>query len=275
MKKKYFKYIFALLLICMILKPIQTKAEGQTLPRLVDYADLLTDEEEVQLTEKLDAISLKRGCDIVVVTVDSLERKTAKAFADDFYDENGYGIGKNADGILLLISMTNRDWAISTCGYATEIFADAGQQYMADQFLPYLSNGEYARAFSKFAELCDRFIKNADSTKQDSGNSYSQKTVVGEGFPLMKTVLIFCGGFLLALITAIVQKSKLTSVRADKGAYSYMKSGSLQLEIEKDMFVRQYITTRTIEKPKSADGDVSSTHISTSGRAHGGSSGKF
>lgn len=62
----------------MILKPIQTKAEGQTLPRLVDYADLLTDEEEVQLTEKLDAISLKRGCDIVVVTVDSLKERLQK-----------------------------------------------------------------------------------------------------------------------------------------------------------------------------------------------------
>ena len=40
--------------------------------------------------------------------------KTAEAYADDYYDYNGYGYGENDDGLLLLVSMGEREWAITT-----------------------------------------------------------------------------------------------------------------------------------------------------------------
>ena len=36
---------------------------------------------------------------LAVVTVNSLEGKTAEAYADDYYDYNGYGYGENDDGL--------------------------------------------------------------------------------------------------------------------------------------------------------------------------------
>ena len=74
------------------------------------------------------------------------------AYADDFYDYNGYGYGDSRDGILLLISMEERDWRISTCGYGITVFTDAGQEYISDKFLPYLSDGDYSEAFTKYAD---------------------------------------------------------------------------------------------------------------------------
>ena len=52
-----------------------TSADQQEYGRLVDEAGLLTEEEAAELSEKLDTISEKQECDVVVVTVDSLDGK--------------------------------------------------------------------------------------------------------------------------------------------------------------------------------------------------------
>lgn len=72
-------------------------------PRLVDGADLLSDGEETVLLEKLDEISARQRADVVVVTADSLEGKSPMEYADDFYDENGYGF--SAKGSVLVCRM--------------------------------------------------------------------------------------------------------------------------------------------------------------------------
>ena len=78
-------------------------------------------------------------------------------YADDFYDYNGYGYGDSNDGLILIVVMDTSDWWISTCGKAIKTFTDAGIEYIGEQIVPYLSNGDYYGAFDKFADLCDEF----------------------------------------------------------------------------------------------------------------------
>ena len=132
--------------------------EERQLPRLVDRADLLTDQEEADLLARLDEISQRRQCDVAVVTVETLEGKTARAYADDFYDANGYGMGSGDDGILLLVCMGSRDWWITTYGLGTDAMTDAALDYVSQSFLPDLSSGNYSGAFTTFATLSDRVI---------------------------------------------------------------------------------------------------------------------
>lgn len=68
--------------------------ETRQLPRLVDRADLLSELEEEELEARLDEISERQQADVVVVTVNSLDGKSAQDYADDFYDYNGYGIAQ-------------------------------------------------------------------------------------------------------------------------------------------------------------------------------------
>ena len=49
-----------------------TIPDTRLLPRLTDEADLLTDAEEEELLTKLDEISERQQCDVVVATVNSL-----------------------------------------------------------------------------------------------------------------------------------------------------------------------------------------------------------
>ena len=248
--------IFALVLILCVTCAFPVMAKS----RLVDDADLLDSMDEMSVLESLDQVSGIHGVDIVVATVDSLGGKSLMSYADDFYDYNGYG----ADGVLLLISMEDRDWYISTSGYGISAITDAGIEFMGAQITPFLSNGEYAAAFEVFAETCDDLL-----TQAEEGMPYEPEEEPMGFFPLLVVCIII--GFVVALIATGIMKSKLKSVRSQSGASDYVKAGSMQVTHRQDLFLYREVHKR--EKPKDSGG--SSTHRSSSGRSHGGGGGKF
>lgn len=267
MRKRKFTAAVLLLLTAMS-APAAVQAQENHPPRLVDQADILTDEEEQKLTGTLDEISERQQLDVDIVTVYSLGGKTSEEYADDFYDYNGYGMGEDNSGIILLIGMEERDWAISTCGDGIPYFTDAGQEYMVEKFRPYLSDGEYYDAFSCFAQLCDSFIEQARTGEPyDVGHMPKEKMS-----PLM--ILGNMGiGIFLVLMVALWKKSRLRSVRRQVTASAYLRDGSLRITARQDMFINKTVTCRVIESSSSSGG--SSTHTGSSGTSHGGSSGKF
>ena len=234
-------------------------------PRLVDNADLLNAADERELTALLDEISGRQGMDIVIVTVDSLGGKSARAFADDYYDYNGYA----ADGVLLLIAMGSRDWYISTSGYGITALTDAGIDYISERFLDDLSAGNYVSAFNAYAELCDDFISEAKT-----GKPYDYGHMPRGAYPFMTHLIIsVLIGFLIAFIATAIMRSRLKSVRSKSGATDYVKDGSFRVTKANDFFLYRTVTRRA--RPKNDSSGGSSTHRSSSGRSHGGGGGRF
>ena len=146
-------------------------------PRLVDKADVLTDEEEKKLLKKLNKISEEEKVDVVVLTVENEAGNDVTAFADDYYDYNNYGFGYKGDGIILVVDYGTRDWAISTKGKGIYIFTDAGQKYISDKFVKYLSDGEAYEGFKTYANLCKKFIEQyRTGAAYDVGNMPKEKS---------------------------------------------------------------------------------------------------
>lgn len=245
--------------------------EDRQLPRLVDDADLLSDTEEAQLLSLLDEISQRQNCDVAIVTVDSLDGKSATEYADDFYDYNGYGMGDRDDGILLLVSMEYRDWAISTYGFGITAFTDSGQSYITSQFLPDLSDGNYYNAFEKFASLCDSFITQARNGSPYDYGRHPKEPVNPLWIP--GALLI---GAVVAFIVLLIMKSGHKSVRTQRAAAEYICRDSFHVTESNDIYLYEHTTRAAIpQATHSSSGGGSSTHSSSSGRSHGGSSGKF
>ena len=258
MKRK----LFTLMLILCLVAGLSLTAYASS-NHLVDDAGLLTDTEAANLEAKLSQISDRHNVDIVIVAVDSTDGKSPMDFADDYYDYNGY----RADGILLLVSMEDSDWWVSTTGYGITAITDAGLDYMSDRFVPYLSDGEFAQAFEKFADLCDEFI-----TQAKTGDPYDSHNLPKEPFSLVTNLLIAFGiGLVAAWIVTGSMKAKLKTVRQQAKADDYIASGSLQLTHSRDLFLYTHLDRQ--EKPQSDSG--SSTHTSSSGTTHGGGGGKF
>lgn len=277
MKKRFYKILLTLLFVVFSVYPVS--ASGNQPPRLVDQADLLSDSEETDLLAKLDEISERQQVDVAVVTRKSLNGKSAMEYADDFYDNKGYGFGEGKDGILFLISMEERDWYISTRGFGITAVTDAGLEYMSEQFLEDLKEGEYASAFAVFANLCDDYV-----TQARTGMPYDVDHLPKEPFAFVEYfIMAFGTAFLISLIATGMMRSKLKSVYSQSAADSYVKDGSMKLTKEKDIFLYRHVDRR--EKPQNNDSSGSgnttshsggsSTHTSSSGATHGGGGGKF
>ncbi len=259
MKKLFVSLIILLLCVTLTFPALASDSA----PRLVDNAGYLSDGEASALSDRLDSISKRYDLDVVIVTVPDLGGKSAMAYADDYYDENGY----SPDGILLLVSRSERKWWISTAGYGISVFTDAGLEYMEDRFVGYLSDDEYGKAFNTFADLCSDFLQQAES-----GRPYDVGHLPRAPFDPVKRLAISLGiGFIAALIATLVMKSKLKSVHAQPAASQYVKDGSLQITESREIFLYRHVDRQA----KANNNGGSGTHVSSSGRVHGGRGGSF
>ncbi len=275
MKKKIialvFALVFALVLCLCTAAPALAVQDGflNENVRVQDSAELLTESEESTLAAKLDEIRIRQKVDVVVVTTKTLNGQTPQAYADDYFDYNGFGYGENRDGVLLLISIEESDWYISTHGYAITAFTDAGIKYIGEQMQGELSNGDFSGAFDTFAGLSDEFI-----TQAKEGNPYDTSNMPKEPLSLIWIPISIAIGVVLALIIVGCMKGKLKTVRSQAAANSYIKEGSLNITDSQDLFLYNNVT-RTAKPKDNSSGGGSSTHTSSSGSTHGGGGGKF
>ena len=257
MKKRILAMIFVLALcFCTVIPAFAVDADGfvSEYERVQDMAKLLSESERAALIKTLDELSERQKMDVIVVTTKTLDGKKPMEYADDIYDYCKYGYGEKRDGLLFLVSMEDRDWWISTCGYGITAFTDAGIQYIGEQMVEDLGDGNYAAAFNTFAELSDDFI-----TKSREGEPYDKSNLPKGPLSIVWIVI-----------------SILVGIGLQAAAGDYMKSGSLNITESRDTFL--YNTVTRTAKPKNTDSGSSggsSTHTSSSGETHGGGGGKF
>ena len=246
-------------------------------PRLLDNADLLSPDEEKALEANLDDLSKKWKSNVCILTVDS-HTGTIEAFADDYFDYNGFGADYNESGILFMLSMADREWAISTSGEAIQVFTDYGQSQMTDKMLPYLSDGRYYDAFNKFLEISDYYY-----------DTYSKGNPYDVGYKPPKTrddylrMILFSliGGLVVALIPVGVMAAQLKSVKKQMAANDYRSHDGLVVSTHLDNFVRSSVSRHRRDTDSGGGGRSggfgggSSIHTSSSGHSHGGSHGHF
>lgn len=234
---------------------LNTKASEVHPPRVVDEADLLTDEEENNLLASVDEMSERHQFDVVVVTLDSLEGEDIQNYAADYYDYNGYGMGDNYDGIMFIMSMEEREWFILTTGRGIDLFSDREIDSIGEDIVPYLSAGDYVTAFGMFADEVDLEVEFGEE----------------DGSPSI--LISLAAGLVLGLIPAFIMRGKLKSVHMQSSAGGYENRGSRNLTLQQDIFL--YHTINRVPKPEENSSGGSTTFSGSSGRSHGGRGGGF
>lgn len=287
MHKKIISILFAIILcLCMIIPAFAVESSSTTnntgfadeYSRVLDYADVLSQEENNKLEAQFGEIANRQKVDIVICFTNSLDGKKTADYTETLYEKHNYGYGENKDGIMLLVSFEEHDWYIATRGYAIQAFTDAGIQYIGNQIKGDLGDGNCYAAAEYFGQICDELISDAKN-----GNVYGEPTGAidnedtGFVLPPPMWILISIGaGLIVALVVVGSMKRKLKTVNLQAAANSYLKSGSLNITESNDIFLYSNVT-RTA-KPKNNDnnnGSGSSTHESSSGNTYGGGGGKF
>ncbi len=240
-------------------------------PYVNDYADLLSDSEELELNKKLLAYKNRYGLDAVIVTTNSTNGMYISDYADDFYDYNGYG----QDGIILVLDMSERDWWFSTKGKGITYFTDYGIDTIIDDMLDDLKDGRYYRAFDTFADDVEYF------TQKGIEGSVIDYTPSKATFGIDNIAISAVIGLVGALITMGILKGQMRSVSRQYMAHNYVVSNSFMLTGASDLFVNRHVTrSRRPEPTRNSGGGGgysggSSTHTSSSGSSHGGHGGRF
>ena len=242
------------------------KPSERLLPRAVDYTDTLSSDELDTLNSKLDDISAKWGVDVVCVLDTDYESYTysATSYADDYYDYNGF----RNDGIALAIFTVSREWAISTKGSAISTFTDKGQSNIISDIKGYMSDGDYYEAFSSFADKCDEYLQ----YEKDNGKAKSDSSGKNLIIAIAISVVI---GVIVGFIGSGMMKSKLKSVKFQSGAANYVVPNTFNLSNAQDVYLYSTVTKTRRDSDSSSGSGGSSTHSSSSGSTHGGSSGSF
>lgn len=264
----YFPALFMMLMACVLLLAVCTsvlsvRAAAPT-EFLFDDAGLFTESEREALVKKLDALRKDKELDAVIVTTNSTEGKTARAYADDFLDDGGYGYGDENSAILFLIDMGGRELYISTQGAAIEYFTDARIELMLDHVYNRAAAGDYYKAANVFTDDARMYMNLAPG----------RELLTVSRVLIMLFISCLVGGA-AALIAGLVV-SKGARVRVHGG--DYLVDASVQLVGERDILVNSITTSRRIEThtDSSSGGDGgSSTHVSSGGVTHGGGGRKF
>ena len=237
---------------------------------VIDDAGLIKASDEKELDKKIKNIQ-KDKFDVVILTVKSLDGKSAQDYADDYYDNNDYGLDNEKSGVLFLVSKGDRKYHISTKGAGIKAFTDYGIGRIKEEIKPYLSDGDYFNACDEFLNITKDFVKAyKDGTPYDTNNPYNEEI----DYVILEVIALVIA-FVIALISVGIMRLRMNTAKPKGTAMEYIKKGSFKLTSEKDIFM--YSTVTKTAKPKDNDNSAggSTTHVSSSGSEHGGGGGSF
>ena len=227
------------------------------LPKIIDNASLLTEEQISKLEVKSAEIKAVYDFDVVILTVPDIGYEVPMTFSSNFYHRNNY----HEDGIIFLISMGERDWDFSTFNYGRYVFTDDyGLDYIVNGIIPPLSDGDYYKSFTRFLNYADAFLLEAES-----GTPYnSQHRFINKNKVMLFAIL---GAFLISLLIIFFMGYRMNTKRARNLAHEYCVQDSINRTEAEDTYL--YTTLSKTAKPK-----ASSSGGGGSSRS-GGRSGKF
>lgn len=252
--KRFFAMAAALMILVFAgVMPAAARADS-----LYDAAGIFTDNEIHSLGNTLDGLCDEYGMDAAVVTVGSLGGYTAEEYADAFQEEY-FG----PSGVLLLISVSDRKYHITTNGDCISAFSDKTLDYMAKKIETDLREEDYYGAATIFADISGDVLE-ADSR----GKVYKPPFT-----PSAEYVITVAGiALLVTAAFAWIAKKSMNDAVTPKNADMYMKSGAADITVSRDIYL--YSTVTKHAKPKN-NGGGSSTHTSSGGASHGGRGGSF
>lgn len=263
MKKRFVCALLATLLALSLSVPALADSEGSY---VVDLAGLLGYDQRERLEQRASEISQQYGCGVYIVALDDYTQYgtgdvfdvTTQIYHNTDY---GFGMGDQRDGIMLLLSMAERDYALFVYGEkASDAFNSYGQEQLEGVFLDDFGENDWEGGFSDYIETCGEYLE-----KAASGSPVRESPA----FFIVISILVSLG---IAYLVCAMQKQKMVSVHQNLEASGYAV-GNVQLQEQYDRFT--HMTRIRRPKANSSGGSGGSGSVSRMGGGGSGRSGKF
>lgn len=165
MKKKITCLLLALLCVFTFAVSVFAAESEPQLYHVTDTALILSDEEDYRLEEMAQTVSAKYGVGVYIVTVNGYrEVDPTGVFETTYgiYHEYTMGAGDGRDGIMLLLSMAERDYALFCYGEDTAYaFSEYGQEQLEKVFLDNFEDNDWYGGFEDYIRECAVYLQKA------------------------------------------------------------------------------------------------------------------
>lgn len=177
--------IVAIAIALLLASPLGVFAQTLDLPEptgyVNDFENILNNDQEIE--SKISSFQQETSNEIAVVTVTDFQGLTIEEFAVELFEEWGIGTDENDNGVLILISATQRESRIEV-GYGLEgALPDAMTGRIQDnEMIPYFRDGDYSTGVSK----------GVDAVISATAGEYTMEDAVteGEDFPIIAVIMI-------------------------------------------------------------------------------------
>lgn len=255
--------------------------------KIYDYSDILTDEEEKEIKEKIDKYIEHTNMDMVFVSVNlpyTIDKQN-EDFAADFYDYNDFGINfESYSGVLLLRNTYEQDpyFNVYMFGEAQLYYSFDRSESMLDNIYPYFKNQDYMTGLNIFIDNYTSYfdlgipseMKNyyvdKDSKLQEIPNNYyidENKVLHKKPYKAPWSIIIITD-IIITLITNTILIHKNKMVKQQLITKDYIDKNGVNFTKRENNLVREYVTHVTHDTSSSSGGGGFSSSIGSSGGGH-------
>ena len=231
--------------------------------KIYDFAELLTEEEEKQLYDKVKEFIANTNLDLAIVTINTNVKDSTQDYADDFYDYNDFSI----DGLAFVIDMQNRIFYISTAGKAMLYYDDYRIEYILSALDQEMYNHEYFNACNTLISQLTEYYNNGFSDNADKyvviGTQIYRKT------PYLLLSIIAVVSATIGTLTLALSNKK---IKLATNSNDYFDNKSFEITKDTKEFISSN-TSRVYIPPADSGGGGSSGggfHSGSSGASPGG-----
>ena len=272
--------LFITLLLCLtLIMSLGLFAQAAEIGYVTDTAGILSADELSYLNEQAKQVSEYYNCGVYVLVVDNYKNYVNGSIADfseAIYTSYSLGLGENRDGIILSLSMAERDYDLCAYGdFAHYAFTDYGKGKLAETFLDNFRNNDWAGGLNDYIANSISLMDMAKNGNPLDIIIYDEEPEV-PGWDSFEIVLILALSSLIAFAVCGIFKMQMKNIGRKTTAQEYVHFGINNLSIDENHLLRRDIKRIPIirdDDSRPSGGHAGGTSINSGGFSH--SSGKF
>ena len=276
MKRKLLCLLAALtLLVCAVCVPA---AAEETENFVYDLAGILSTDDVLALNDAAREVSQNHGCGVYIAVFDDMGEygfSNIEDFSEEVYKQWDLGMGADRTGIVLVMSMSERDYDLCAHGDAAHTaFTDYGKDSLADDFIDNFRGNDWAGGFADYINTCDYMLRRAESGDPVDVPGYTpyREPTLGEKLGHSAPIGVIIG-VIIAFIYCGSLKKKMKSAKIAREASRYIVPQGVWMQDQQDMFTHTTVTRQRIERDSGSRSGGGGTSVNSGGFSH--SSGKF
>jgi len=285
-RKKIFSFIVAL---CLVFSFSSLVLADERYEYIYEEAGILTNTEIQEIDAKAADVAEKYGCGVYICVTDDHTQygyNDIYDFGREYYLSYELGKGEEYSGILLVLSMNERDYTLVVSGEKTSaLFDDYALDIVCDEMLDDFADNNWYEGFYDYIDGCAYILEGSagqtpdgyESSYTDAQNydyEYYESTADSGDMIIFSVIVSIIVSCIIALIVCLVFKAQMKSVYKGSSASSYVSREGFKLSERNDIFTHSTQVRNRIKTNNSSGGGIRMGG-GRSGGGFSGRSGKF